>query len=160
MKKGGPNPNRSFLHKDNIIKPSFDTSMEEDRKVLKSYSAEVDEIFFSRYEVTQHGLILKHAVLIVIRKVMVTPEVQSNPSFSLDDVQSMINSALERQAKSSDKLMHRLLEEWMGKNLQILMWILFLLLLLLILLKPILKQVAHWQEEQPNQTHQPSPQHH
>jgi hypothetical protein len=29
----------------------------------------------------------------------------------------MINSALERQARSSDELMHRLIEEWDGKKL-------------------------------------------
>jgi hypothetical protein len=55
-------------------------------------------------------------VCIIIRKAEVTPEVQSNPSLSLDDVQSMINFALERQEKSSDELIHRLMEEQDGKN--------------------------------------------
>jgi hypothetical protein len=49
----------------------------------------------------------------------------------------MINSASERQGKSSDELMRRLIEERDGKNLLILMLILLLLLALLILLKPI-----------------------
>jgi hypothetical protein len=82
-------------------------------------------------------------VLIIIRKAEVTPDVQPNPSLSLDDIQSMINSALERQARSSDELMSRLIEERDGKNSLILMSILLLLLALLILLKPILKHVAH-----------------
>jgi hypothetical protein len=48
---------------------------------------------------------------------MVTPEVQPNQSLSLDDVQSMINYVLKRQAKSSDELMCRLIEEHDGKKL-------------------------------------------
>jgi hypothetical protein len=48
---------------------------------------------------------------------MVTPEVQPNQSLSLDDVQSMINYVLKRQAKSSDELMRRLIEEHDGKKL-------------------------------------------
>jgi hypothetical protein len=35
----------------------------------------------------------------------------ANPSLSLDDVQSMINFALESQAKSNDELMCRLIEK-------------------------------------------------
>jgi hypothetical protein len=54
----------------------------------------------------------------IIRKVEVTPEVWSNPLLSLDDIQFMINSVLERQSKSSDELMCRLIEErGTGKNL-------------------------------------------
>jgi hypothetical protein len=58
----------------------------------------------------------------------------------------MINSTLERQAKSIDELLRRLIEERMGKNIVMLMIILLLLLLplvMLILLKPIHIQVAH-----------------
>jgi hypothetical protein len=51
MKKADPNPNRSDLNKDNIIKPTFDHIMEEDRKVLEDYCKEVDELLFSHYEV-------------------------------------------------------------------------------------------------------------
>jgi hypothetical protein len=47
MNKGGPNTNRSDLNKDNIIKPTFDNFVEEDRKVLEAYRAVVDEIFLS-----------------------------------------------------------------------------------------------------------------
>jgi hypothetical protein len=95
---------------------SLDHLSEEDDKVLEAYHKEVDEIFLSHYEVPWQGLIQKDAVPINIRKSKVTPEVRSNPSLSLDDVQVMINSALERQAKSSNKMMHRLIEERDGKN--------------------------------------------
>jgi hypothetical protein len=44
-------------------------------------------------------------------------EVWPNPSPSLNDVQNMINSALERQAKSTDELLRRLIEEQDGKKL-------------------------------------------
>jgi hypothetical protein len=65
----------------------------------------------------QQGLIQKDAMMIVIHKAEVTTEVQPNPSLSLDNVQVLINSALEKQAKSSDELMRMLIEEWDGKNL-------------------------------------------
>jgi hypothetical protein len=99
----------------------------------------VDELFYSCYEVTRLGLVLKDTILIIIRKAEVIPEVWLNPSLSLNDVQSMINSALERQTKINDELMRRLIEEWDQKNLLILRLILILLLALLISLKPIHK---------------------
>jgi hypothetical protein len=54
----------------------------------------------------------------------------------------MINSTLERQAKSTDKLLRRLIEEQDRKNLMLLVLIL-LPLALLVLLKPIHTQVVH-----------------
>jgi hypothetical protein len=90
---------------------------EEDHKALEAYRTEVDELFFLRHEVMRQGLIQKDAALIVIRKAEVTPEVRSNPLLSLDNVQSMINSTLERQAKSIVELMCRLIEERDRKNL-------------------------------------------
>jgi hypothetical protein len=63
------------------------------------------------------GAILKDTTPIVIRKAEVTLEVWTNPLLSLNDVQSMINSALERQARRIDELMCRLIEEWDGKRL-------------------------------------------
>jgi hypothetical protein len=54
---------------------------------------------------------------IVFTKPEVMPEVRPNPSPSLNDVQNMINSTLERQAKSTDELLHRLREERDGKKL-------------------------------------------
>jgi hypothetical protein len=83
MKKGGSNINGSDLNTDNIIKPTFNTLMEVDCKALEAYHAEVDALLYSCYEVWP------------------------NLSLSFNNVQSMINSALERQAKSSDELMHR-----------------------------------------------------
>jgi hypothetical protein len=91
--------------------------MEEDRKALKAYRADLDELFYSCYEMTWQGAILKDTILIIIRKAEVTPEIRPNPLLSLDDIQSMINYALERQAKSSDELVHRLMEEQDGKKL-------------------------------------------
>jgi uncharacterized protein YqhQ len=55
----------------------------------------------------------------------------------------MIDSALERQANSTNELLRRLIEERHGKNLMLLKLILLLLLTLLVLLKPIHTQVAH-----------------
>jgi hypothetical protein len=69
--------------------------------------------------------------------------VRPNPSLSHNDVQVMINSALERQAKSTGELLRRLIEERDGKNLKQLVLILHLLLALLVLLKPIHTQVVH-----------------
>jgi hypothetical protein len=117
MKIGGFGVNGSDLDKNNIIKPTFNTLTEEDRKVLETYRMEVDELFYSCYEVTRQGLILKDTTSVNILKVEVTSEVRPNPSFSLDDVQCMINSILERQAKRNDELMRRLIEEWDGKKL-------------------------------------------
>jgi hypothetical protein len=55
----------------------------------------------------------------------------------------MIDSALERQAKSTDELLHRLIEERDGKNLMLLKLILLLLLTLLVVLKPIHTHVLY-----------------
>jgi hypothetical protein len=114
MKKGSFDVNGFNLDKNNIIKP---TLTEEDRKVLETYRADLDELFYSCYEVTRQGLVLKDTSPIIIRKAEVTLEVWFNPSLSLDDVQSMNNSTLERQVKSSDELVCRLIEEWDGKKL-------------------------------------------
>jgi hypothetical protein len=72
--------------------PIYDSLTEEDHKVLEAYRTEVDELFFSCHEVMRQGLIQKDAALVVICKAEVTPEVRSNPSLSLDNGQSMINS--------------------------------------------------------------------
>jgi hypothetical protein len=80
-------------------------------------SADLEELFLLRYEMTRQGGILKNTALIVICKAGITPEVWPNTSLSLNDVQSMINSTLERQARSTDKLFLRLIEERDGKKL-------------------------------------------
>jgi hypothetical protein len=75
MKNGNSDTNGSDLNKNNIIKPTFKTLMEEDHKVLEAYRAEVDELFYSCYKVTQKGLVLKDTSPIIIRKTKVTPGV-------------------------------------------------------------------------------------
>jgi hypothetical protein len=60
---------------------------------------------------------LKDTTPIIIYKAEVTPEVWPNPSLSLDDVQSMINSVSDRQARSNAEFMRRLIEERDGKKL-------------------------------------------
>jgi hypothetical protein len=110
MKGGNSSTNGSDLDKNNIIKPTFDTLPGEGHKALKAYRVDLDELFYSCYEVTRQGRVLTHAALIIIRKAEVTPEVRHNPPLSLNDIQSMINSMLERQAKSSDELVCRLIE--------------------------------------------------
>jgi hypothetical protein len=82
---------------------------------------------------------LKDTTPIVFTK----PEVRPNPSPSLNDVQNIINSVLERQAKSTDELLRRLIEEQNKKNFILLVQILLLLLALLISRKPIHTQVVH-----------------
>jgi hypothetical protein len=111
MKCGNFGHNGSDLDKGNILKPTFDTLMEEGRKAFETYHANLEELFLSLYEVTRQGTILKDTTRIVFIKSEVTPEVRSNPLPSLNDVQNMINSALERQAKSTDELLRRLIEE-------------------------------------------------
>jgi hypothetical protein len=117
MKGGNFGTNGSDPVKNNIINPTFDTLTEEGRKVFKAYRVNFDELFLSRYEMMRQGAILKDTMLIIIHKAEVTLEVWPNPSFSFNDVQSMINSGLERQAKSTNELLHRLIEEQDGKKL-------------------------------------------
>jgi hypothetical protein len=81
-------------------------------------------------------------MLIIFHKPEVISEVRPDPSPSHNDIQSMINSVLERQAKSTNKLLSRLIKGRDGKNLVLLVLIL-LLLTRLVLLKPIHIQVAH-----------------
>jgi hypothetical protein len=68
-------------------------------------------------EVTRQGTALKDTTPIVFTKPEVISEVRPNPPPSLNDVQNMINSALERQAKSTDELLRRLIEERDRKKL-------------------------------------------
>jgi hypothetical protein len=111
MKGGNSRTNGSDLDKNNIIKTTFDTLTDEGRKALEAYHADPDKLFYSRYEVTRLGAVLMDASLITIRKAEVTPEVRPKPPLSLDDVQSIINSVLERQAKVTDELLCRLIEK-------------------------------------------------
>jgi hypothetical protein len=144
MKGGNSNHNGSKLSKGNILKPTFDTFTEEGHKAFKAYRANLEEHFLSHCEVTLQGSILEDTTPTTFTKPKVTPEVRPNPSLSLNDVQNMINSALERQAKNTDGLLHRLIEERDGKNLILLVLIRLLLVALLISLKPIHIQVHRW----------------
>jgi hypothetical protein len=100
MKGGNSGHNGSDLDKGNILKPTFDTLMEEGRKAFDAYGANLED-----------------TTPIVFTKPEVIPKVHPNPSPSLNDVQNMINSALERQEKSTNELLCRLIEEWDRKRL-------------------------------------------
>jgi hypothetical protein len=100
----------------NILEPTFDTLTEEARKAFEVYRVILEELFLSRYEVMRHGTALKDTTSIVFNKPEVILEVRPDPSPSRNDIQVMINSALERQAKSSGELLRRLIEERDGKK--------------------------------------------
>jgi hypothetical protein len=143
MKGGNFGSNRSNLNKGNIIKPTFDTLMEEGRQAFEAYITDLRELFLSCCEVTRQGIIPWDTTPIVFHKPEVIPKVRPDPSPSHNDIQFMINSMLERQAKSTDKLLRRLIEERDGKNMMLQKLILLLLLALLVLLKPIHTQVVY-----------------
>jgi hypothetical protein len=109
--------NGSDLNKGNILKPTFDTLTEEGRKAYEAYRTNLEELFLLCCEVTWHRTVLKDTTPIVFYKAEVIPEVRPNPSLSRNDIQVMINSALERQAKSTYELLHRLIKERDGKKL-------------------------------------------
>jgi hypothetical protein len=52
MKGENSDNNGSDLDKGNILKLTFDTQTEEDRKVFKVYHANLEELFLSHCEVT------------------------------------------------------------------------------------------------------------
>jgi hypothetical protein len=109
--------NRSDLDKNNIIKPTFDTLTEDGRKAFETYHADLEELFLSRFEVMWQGTVLRDTTPIIFHKPEITPEVQPDPLSSHNDIQFMINSALERQAESTDELLCRLIEERDAKKL-------------------------------------------
>jgi hypothetical protein len=88
---GNSSNNRSDLDKGNILKSTFDTLTEEGRKAFKAYHANCEEFFLSRCKVVRHGTVLKDTTPIVLIKPEVITEVPSH-----NDIQSMINSVLER----------------------------------------------------------------
>jgi hypothetical protein len=92
MKGGNSGHNGSDLDKGNILKPTFNTLMEDGHKAFEEYCTNHEELFLSRCEVTQQGIVLKDTTSIVFTKPNVIPEVRPNPSPSLNDVQNMINS--------------------------------------------------------------------
>jgi hypothetical protein len=117
MKGENSGNNGSNLNKGNIIKPTFNTLTEEGHKAFEAYRANLEELFISRCEVTQHGTVLKDTTPIVFNKPEVIPKVRPDSSPSCNDIQSMINSALDRQAKNTDELLCTLIEEQDGKKL-------------------------------------------
>jgi hypothetical protein len=116
MKDGNFGHNESDLDKDNIPKPTFNTITKEGHKAFEANHTNLEELFLMCCEVMRQGTVLKDTTLIIFTKPEVMPEVRANPSPSLNDVQNMTNSALERQAKSTDELLHRLIEEQDGKK--------------------------------------------
>jgi hypothetical protein len=136
MKGGNSSHNGSDLDKGNILKSTFDTLTEEGRKAFEAYRTNLEELFLSHGEVMRQATVLKDTTSIIFTKPEVIPEIRPNPSPSLNDVQNMINYALERQVKSTDELLRRLIEKRDEKNILMLMLIL-LPLVLLILLKRI-----------------------
>jgi hypothetical protein len=116
MKGGNYSHNGSNLDKGNILKPTFDILTEESHKAFEAYHANLEELFLSRCEVTRQGTILKDTTLIVFTKPEVIPKIRPNSSPSLNYIQNMINSVLERQVKSTDELLRRLKEERDGKK--------------------------------------------
>jgi hypothetical protein len=90
---------------------------EEGRKTFEAYRENFEKLFLSRGEVMRHGTVLKDIMPFVFNKSKLIPEVRFDPSPSSNDIQVMINSALERQEKSTDKLLRRLIEERDGKKL-------------------------------------------
>jgi hypothetical protein len=117
LKGGNSGNNKSDLDKGNILKPTFDTLTEEGRNVFDAYHINLEELFLSHCEVMRHVIVLKDTTPSIFNKPEVIPEVQSDPSPSHNDIQVMINSALKRQAKSTDELLRRLIEERNEKKL-------------------------------------------
>jgi hypothetical protein len=130
--------------------------MEEGHKAFKAYLTDLKELFLSRCKGTRQGTILQDTTSIIFNKPEVTLEVQPDPSPSRSDIQVMINFALERQAKNTDELLRRLIEERDGKNMMLLVLTLLLLLALLVLLKPIHTQVVQRRVAHQCQTPLPS----
>jgi hypothetical protein len=92
MKGGNSGNNGSNLDKSNILNPTFDTLMEEGRKAFEAYRTNLEELFLLRCEVTRQGTVLRDTTPIVFNR----PEVRPEPSPSHNNIQYMINSALER----------------------------------------------------------------
>jgi hypothetical protein len=68
MKDGNSGNNGSDLDKGNILKPTFDTLMEEGRQAFEAYIADLRELFLSRCEVTWQGTVLRDTTPIVFHK--------------------------------------------------------------------------------------------
>jgi hypothetical protein len=74
MKGGNSSHNGYNLNKGNILKPTFNTLMEEGRKAFKSYLADLKELFLSHCEVTRQGTVVWDTTPIISNKPEVTPD--------------------------------------------------------------------------------------
>jgi hypothetical protein len=117
MKGGNSNYNGSDLNKNNILKPTFDPLTEEGGKAFEAYRANFEELFLWRGEVARYETVLKDTTPVIFHKSEVIPEVRPESLPSRNNIQSMINYVLERQAKSIDELLRTLIEEQDGKKL-------------------------------------------
>jgi hypothetical protein len=117
MNGGNSGNNGSDLDEGNILKSTFDTLTGEGHQSFKAYITDLREPFLSRCEVTRQGTVLWDTTPVVFNKPEVILEVRPDPSSSHNDIQFMIDSALERQAKSTDELLCRLIEERDRKKL-------------------------------------------
>jgi hypothetical protein len=96
MKDGNSGNNKSDLDKGNTLKLTFHNLTEEGRKAFEAHHANLEVFFLSCCEVTRHRTVLKDTTLIVFNKPEVIPEVWLDPMHSRNDIQFMIDSALER----------------------------------------------------------------
>jgi hypothetical protein len=117
MKGGNSDTNGYDLNKNKILKLTFDTLMKEGHKSFETYHTDLEDLFLSCCEATWQGTDLRDTTPIVFRKPKVMPVVWSDPSPSRNDIQSMINYVLEMQAKNTDELLRRSIEEWDSKKL-------------------------------------------
>jgi hypothetical protein len=58
MKGGNSDTNKFDLDKNNILKPTFDTLIEEGRKAFEAYCIDLEELFLSHCKVMQHETVL------------------------------------------------------------------------------------------------------
>jgi frataxin-like iron-binding protein CyaY len=116
MKVENSDNNGFDLDEGNILKSTFDTLTEEGHQVFEAYIDDLRELFLSHCEVTRQGTVLQDTTPIIFNKLEVIPEVWLDPSSSHNDIQFMIDSALERQAKNTDEMLCRLTEERDGKK--------------------------------------------
>jgi hypothetical protein len=80
MKGGNSDNNGSDIDNGNILKPTFDTLMEEGHKAFKAYRTNLKELIMLRGKVTRHGSVLKDTTPIIFNKLEVIPDVRPNPS--------------------------------------------------------------------------------
>jgi hypothetical protein len=79
MKGGNSGNNGSDLDKGTILKPTFNTLMEEGRQVFESYIVDLRELLLSCCKVTRQVTVLQDTTSIVFHKPVVIPEVRPDP---------------------------------------------------------------------------------